>query len=202
MFSEGSVTHWLNLLKQGDSQAVQVLWERYKDYIVHRADEKLGPTPRRAADEEDVALAAFASFCRGVEFGRFPQLDNRVHLRQVLLMLIDRKAVDQIRRENALIRGGGRVRGDSGLAKRDRGRLKQRGFDHVVGPEITPESAALLAERFVGLLEDLNDPELERVALDRMAGYANREIAQRLCISLRGVARRLALIRRIWSQEC
>ena len=36
----------------------------------------------RLADEEDVALSAFDSFCRGAEQGRFPRLDDRDDLWQ------------------------------------------------------------------------------------------------------------------------
>jgi hypothetical protein len=46
----------------------------------------------RAADEEDVALSAFHSFCRDAEAGRFPELGDRKDLWQILVMLTARKA--------------------------------------------------------------------------------------------------------------
>jgi hypothetical protein len=61
MSSSGSVTHWLQLLKAGDSAAAQPLWERYFRRLVGFARTKLQGLPRRAADEEDVALSAFHS---------------------------------------------------------------------------------------------------------------------------------------------
>src|SRR5215471_7618917 len=92
MSSEGSITHWLDLLKAGDRAAARPLWQRYFRLLVARARAALGSAPRRAADEEDVALSAFHSFCRGAEHGRFPRLDHRDDLWHILLMLTARKA--------------------------------------------------------------------------------------------------------------
>ena len=85
--------------RRGDSYAAQKLWERYLDRLVRLARRKLGGAPRRAADEEDVAIAAFANFYRGVEAGRFSKLDDRDDLWQLLIVLTERNAIDQIRRE-------------------------------------------------------------------------------------------------------
>jgi hypothetical protein len=76
MADEGSVSGWLGQLKGGNQDAAQKLWERYFRRLLGLAREHLRDTPRRAADEEDVALGAFASFCQGVEDGRFPRLDD------------------------------------------------------------------------------------------------------------------------------
>src|SRR5947209_3676484 len=77
MTSPGSVTHWIGQLKAGEAAAAQPLWEGYFQKMVQLARGKLQGLPRRAADEEDVALSAFDSFCRGAGAGRFPQLSDR-----------------------------------------------------------------------------------------------------------------------------
>jgi DNA-directed RNA polymerase specialized sigma24 family protein len=77
MCSAGSVSVWLGRLKAGDRAAVQQLWERYFHRLVGLARKKMLDVPRRAADEEDVALSAFDSFCRRAEQGRFPRRDWR-----------------------------------------------------------------------------------------------------------------------------
>src|SRR6516164_8814650 len=77
MASEGSVTRWIGQLQAGDPAAVQQLWQRYFQRLVVLARKKLRGSPRRVADEEDVALSAFDSFCRQAEKGRFPQLLDR-----------------------------------------------------------------------------------------------------------------------------
>jgi hypothetical protein len=91
MSSEHSVTHWIDQLKAGDQAAAQKLWEGYFHRLVRLARTKLQGAPKRAADEEDVALSAFDSFCQGVERGRFPQLADRDDLWRLLVTLTDGK---------------------------------------------------------------------------------------------------------------
>jgi hypothetical protein len=67
MSSPGSVTCWIQQLKAGERAATQALWESYFQRLVARARRQLAGVPRRAADEEDVALSAFDSFCRAAE---------------------------------------------------------------------------------------------------------------------------------------
>src|SRR4051812_20602016 len=105
MDDAGSVTEWLNVIKAGDAQASQKLWERYVGEVVRIAQRRLGARPRRAADEHDVAQEAFASFFRCAEEGRFARLDDRNDLWQVLVLLTDRKAKQLLRRELADKRG-------------------------------------------------------------------------------------------------
>jgi hypothetical protein len=57
---EETVTGWLEALKAGRSSAATQLWQRYVEQLVRLARRKLGRTPRRAADEEDVVLSAFS----------------------------------------------------------------------------------------------------------------------------------------------
>src|SRR5205085_443432 len=77
MSSDGSVSHWIRQLQAGDHAAAQKLWEGYFHRLVGLARAKMRGVSRRAADEEDVALSAFDSFCRGAEQGRFPKLQDR-----------------------------------------------------------------------------------------------------------------------------
>ena len=51
------------------------------------------------------------------------------------------------------------------------------------------------------LLGSLGDTELESVALWKMEGFTNQEIAGKLACGLRSVERKLRLIRTIWAQE-
>ena len=67
----GSVTHWINALKSGDQDTVQLLWNRYFRQLVERARKKLCAlrSPMAVKDEEDVALSAFHSLCEGLPEG-------------------------------------------------------------------------------------------------------------------------------------
>ena len=68
----------------------------------------------------------------------------------------------------------------------------------AVDPNATPDLAAMLADEVRRLLEMLPDQELRKIAVARMEGYTNREIASRLGCTERTVERRLRYIRVIW----
>ncbi len=201
MPSGGSVTDWICALKEGDAAAAQKLWERYFRRLVGLARKKLRAAPRRAADEEDVALSAFDSFCRGAEQDRFPQLHDRLDLWQLLVLLTARKAVDLAQHERRQKRGGGAVLDEAALPGPADSSAPEAALEQIEGPEPTPAFAAQVAEECRRLLERLESPELRSVALLKVEGYGNEEIAAQLGCGLRTVERRLRLIRSIWEQE-
>ncbi len=63
------------------------------------------------------------------------------------------------------------------------------------------EFAAQVAEQYQRLLDLLGDEKLQHVAVWKMEGLTNEEIAKRLNCSLRTVARKLDTIRIIWNKE-
>jgi DNA-directed RNA polymerase specialized sigma24 family protein len=200
MSDQGSITQWIGDLREGRATAADGLWRRYYHRLVGLARKKLRDAPRRMADEEDVVLQAFHSFCRGAEQGRFPKLEDRDDLWQILVMLTARKAADQLKLQFRDKRGGGQVRGDSVFI--DRFNSEERaGIDQVVGSEPTPEFAAHVAEGCRQLMDKLDDETLRTVATAKMEGYTNEEIANRLGVQTRTVERKLRLIRELWSQE-
>jgi DNA-directed RNA polymerase specialized sigma24 family protein len=196
--ASGSVSGWIDLLKAGDSDAAQPLWERYFHRLVALARSKLPEMHRRAADEEDVALSAFDSFCRGAEAGRFPQLADRNDLWRLLFTLTARKAFDQMRDENRLKRGGGAVLGQSALAAC--GGADGGDFEWFVGREPSPESAAMVAEECRRLLMGLKSDELRSIAVWKMEGFTNEEIAVKLSCATTTVERKLQRFRAHWEE--
>jgi DNA-directed RNA polymerase specialized sigma24 family protein len=199
MAADDSVSRWLQLLQQGDAAAAQALWQRYFHRLVGLAHVKLQGRPRRAADEEDVALSAFASFCRAAQAGRFPNLNDRDDLWRLLVTLTERRALNLVRDENRLKRGGGAVHGESALPSPDDSTLG--GLDQIAGREPTPEFAAQVAEECDRLLNLLDDAELRAIAVWKMEGDTAPDIAGRLGCALSTVERRLRLIRHIWEEE-
>src|SRR4051794_13626583 len=188
-----SVTRWIAALKQGDPAAAQGLWEAYFRRLVGLARARLRDAPRRIADEEDVALNAFDSFCRGARAGRFPRLDDRHDLWQILVLITVRKAFNLRRYESRQSRGIGRVRSLTDLTP--------DGLETISGDEPTPELAAQLAEEYQRLMDKLGDPTLQRVATFKLEGYTNDEIAARLGCVISTVERKLARIRGKWAVE-
>ena len=201
MRTDASVTQWIDRLKAADPAAAQKLWERYFRRLVGLARKKLRAAPRRAADEEDVALSAFDSFCRGAGQDRFPRLHDRLDLWQLLVLLTARKASDLAQHERRQKRGGGAVLDEAALPGPADSSAQGAAFEQIEGPEPTPAFAAQVAEECRRLLDRLESPELRNVALLKVEGYGNEEIAEQLGCGLRTVERRLRLIRSLWEQE-
>ena len=198
MSSSGSVTAWIDQLRAGDRAAAQRLWQGYFHRLVGLARKKLRRSPRGMADEEDVALSAFDSFIRGAEKGRFPQLADRGDLLHLLLVITERKAVDHVNHERRAKRGGGNVRHEGSLAGDS---SLTAPFDHVASPEPTPELAAQFADECRRLLDALDDGRLRAVAVAKMEGCTNEEIAKRLKCSVPTIERKLGRIRTVWGRE-
>jgi DNA-directed RNA polymerase specialized sigma24 family protein len=198
MPDQGSITALLHDLQGGDSAAAQRLWNRYYEQLVGLARRKLGDASRRVADEDDVVVHAFHSFCLGAAEGRFPRLDDRDDLWQILVMLTARKASDQRREQGRQKRGGGVLLGESALVRPGDGDY-QATMDDLAAGTPTPEFAAQVAEEFEKLLAVLNDDLLRSIALARMEGHSVEEIAERSNVNSRTIERKLRLIRELWS---
>jgi DNA-directed RNA polymerase specialized sigma24 family protein len=201
MTTHGSVTLWLGRLKAGESGAAGPLWNAYFQRLVELARQQLRGLRGGAADEEDVALSAFDSFCRGARQGRFPRLEDRDDLWQLLLMITARKAVNLLKHERRKKRGEGQVVPLSALAGRRAEGEEADALAEVMGREPTPELAAQVAEECRRLLNELENEELRVIAVAKMEGHTNAEIAQRLGRGESTVERKLTLIRKAWERE-
>ena len=198
MSEDGSITRWFGSLQAGDREAAGALWGRFASRLISLARARLRAAPRRAADEEDAVLSAFDSFCRGAEQGRFPKVQNRGDLWNLLAAITVRKVSHQLQHERRQKRGGGAVVGEADLA---RGSDDDQAFEDLIGREPTPQLAAEMAEQCHRLLELLQDEDLRSIALLKMEGYTNDEIAARLDCVRSTVQRKLNLIRSRWEQE-
>lgn len=197
MSSDETIARWLDGIRHGDAASAEALWNCCFPQLVRYARDRLRGLPCRAADGEDIALSAMRSFYAAAEQGRFDQLADRNDLFRLLLRMTARKAVDLVRRETSLRRGKGRVRGDSALGVVD----STSGEHPLADDSCTPELAAIVSEEVRRLLNLLDDPDLQALALARMEGRTNQEIAQQMHCSERTVERRLHLIREIWQGE-
>ena len=186
MSSTASVSTWISQVKAGDREAAQKLFERYITQLVRLARDKLPAGRRRADDEEDVALSAMDSFLRAAERGRFPNLHGRDSLWALLVTITVRKAWKVARREKRRPEVG-----ESALPG---------GWRQILECEPPPDVVFHTLERCRVLLNQLS-PELRSVALRKMEGFTNAEIAGFLGRSEGAVERKLRAIRKIWEKE-
>jgi DNA-directed RNA polymerase specialized sigma24 family protein len=114
--------------------------------------------------------------------------------------LIARKAADLLRREGAAKRGGGRVKDEAALARRDP-TAEGSPLDNLAGKALPPDILRELDEEYRRLLNTLADDQLRAIALLKMDGCKEKEIAAELGISVATVHRRVERIHRKWEQE-
>ncbi len=191
MSSIGDVTFWLQQLKAGERRAAQPLWELYFRRLVAVVRERLRGFPRAGRDEQDLALSAFDSFFRAVEKNHFPRLDDRYDLWQVLTTIASRKVCDLVEYERR--------------EKRDHRRthpLEGADVRALCSGEPDPAEAAELAEEVDRLLGMLPDQLMRDIAVRKLEGYTNEEIAGLVGWSVATVERRLPLIRQLWERDC
>jgi DNA-directed RNA polymerase specialized sigma24 family protein len=195
MTTSPSVTTWLALLKAGDTEAAQSLWQRYFAQLVELARQHLARHVCRAADEEDVALAAFASVCAGVAAGRFPRLDDRHDLWRLLLTLTIRHARKLAEHETRQRRDSRRTASAADLLG-----LPAADLDRLAGNAPDPALAAEVADELRHLLALLPGDDLRELARDLLAGHTALEVARKLGCSLRSVERRWQRVRQFWGE--
>lgn len=188
MSSTDSITAWIQQLRDGDRDAARKLWDRYFHRLVALARQVFHGMPRPAADEEDIVLSVLERLFRDVEDGRLPALEDRTNLWQMLAVMTANKVVDQLRRDQSQKRGGGQTH------QIDEAQLAQ-----VLAREPSPHVVAEVAEEWQRLLDRLGDEELRRIAILKMEGHGNEEIAAAIQRVPRTVERRLQLIRTVLS---
>ncbi|MDG2220543.1 MAG: ECF-type sigma factor [Rubripirellula sp.] len=193
-------TDLMDRVRRGDEAAITQLWNDYYQQLVRIAALRLPSRMRRSGDEEDIALSAFHSFISGVRKEQFPELDEPHNLWGLLITLTGRKVHAHLRHQTRKKRGGGDVRGESVFLAAD-GETTNDGIGNVPGMSQSADIQAELSEAYELLLEQLNDEQLQQIAVMRMDGNLVDEIAEHLTISKRAVERRLQLIRKIWDES-
>ncbi|MEM8678372.1 MAG: ECF-type sigma factor [Planctomycetota bacterium] len=193
---DDEITLWMKQMVQQPDRSAERIWAHYYDRLVQYASRQLGDAPRRVLDGEDLATSALHAMHRGAVKGRFPQFENRDDLWRILLTIASRKAKATVRRETAQKRGGGATRGESIFGTPGDG--SPAGLADFCGREPTPEFAEVVSVETDELLDQLGDATLKRVAIFKLQGFTNAEIADELDCAVRSVDRKLARIRQLW----
>ena len=194
MKNEPSATALISKLRNGDEEAARLLWDRFFAQLITLTRSRLQTSSRAMSDEEDIVLSAMKSFCIGMRNGRFPELSNRESLWRLLLTITLRKIADKQNYDR---------RGKRDVEKRHLNRSpdadQKAEVNSFVSREPNPEIAAECAEQISRLLESLENEDLKKVAIMKMEGYTNIEVANCIRCSLTSIERKLRTIRSIWS---
>jgi RNA polymerase sigma factor (sigma-70 family) len=201
MEPDASVTRLIPLLRSDDAavrdMAASLIWQRYFRDLLDLARKNLSGRVRRREDEEDVLQSMFHSFCARQGRGEF-DLADRDDLWRLLVTITLRKARNTAREHRRERRDVARERAESPAAADDTS-CPGWALERMDASGPSPAEAVALNEALERRLASLADPELRRVALWRLEGYTNREIADRLDCTERSVERRLERIRKLWA---
>lgn len=185
---KGSVTIWIDPMKEGSEEAAREIFNRYWERLIALARSRLRDAHRGGNNDEDVVQSAFKSLFERARRGKFDRLEDRDDLEKLLFTITSRKAMKLIEHE--------------GREKRDAGRTQSgEAVDGLEGdPRLIPGVAVALADEYRRLLDLLGD-NLRPVALLKVEGYTNEEIAQKLGVVRETIGRKLKRIRAILAGE-
>jgi RNA polymerase sigma factor (sigma-70 family) len=179
-----SVTRLIRAAQHDRASAVGPLMAVYFDRLVWLARKRLQNLPGLANYDEDLALRSFYSVYRRLRDPERPlQLTGRDDLWRLLAARTISRAIDLIRRHRL-----GELPGEHDL-------------EQLLTREPTPEEAAATADECRRLLDLLNEPQLRQIALWKVEGYTNEEIAALLDCVPRTVERKVSRIRLLWQHE-
>jgi len=190
-----SINEAITSLANGNDSGAYRLWDEYFHRLVRLARVHFRTNRRRVYDEEDAAISAFNSFCIGVQRGRYDDLTDADSLWRLLMVITSNKVAHRMRDQNRLKRGGGQLKGESGIFAAG----KPLGLDAMTADGPTPEFAIEFADLCTTLVNSLNDPALQRIAELKLEGLTNVEIATKLNCVKRTVERKLNRIHEHWS---
>lgn len=182
---EQTITSWLIHLERGEAEAAERIWEHFFERTCQLARARLASSLRREHDAEDVALSSLRALCVGVREGRFERFSNRTDLWRLLATITVRKASNAARRS---------------LSRPEVGEsaLGSPGGEALPLHEITDERVLATWSAICDEMLERLEPKLREVALLRLQGYTNAEIAGSQGRSVKTIERYLNLIRLEW----
>lgn len=187
--NESCVTGWLTQLRVGDEIAATRLWEYLQPRLVEFGRRRIQAADSACYDEDDVAQSAFHALCSAMQAGKYEDVADRGELWQLLATIALNKVRKRIVYSSAKRRGGGATSLGTGP------------LEGIESGEWSAEQRAVMQEECERLLSVLQRDEVKQVALLRIEGHTNEEIAELLGCTRRSVQRRLEFIRSVWSQD-
>jgi RNA polymerase sigma factor (sigma-70 family) len=194
MGAQGSVTRLIIDLRSDDAKvrevAARLVWGRYLKELLRLARSQLSARIRSREDEEDVLQSMYKSFCIRQRKGDF-DLGSRDQLWNLLVQITLRKARNTANRH---------LQAKRDILREDVATIHSPDsvLDEIDASGPSPAEAALLNEALERRIQMLGEPELREIALLKLEGYTNTEIAAQLDCTLRTVERKLERIRTYW----
>lgn len=192
----GSVTNWL-LDNHGHRTGaeVELLWQRFGLRLVRIARQHLQTVSDHSYDEEDLAHSTFNEFFVRALDGQYQNLTSRQELWRLLVTISCNKSRRMRKRANHLHVPKEILPNHGVRMHRERITDEKNAPDWLVA--ITEESEFLMRQL------DQQDPSgvLTKIALMRLDGMSNAQIAQQLGCTRRTIAARLELIRACWNSH-
>jgi DNA-directed RNA polymerase specialized sigma24 family protein len=200
MGAQGSVTRLIIDLRSDQpglrESAARLVWGRYFQELLVLARNHLSARIRCREDEEDVLQSMYKSFCIRQRRGDF-DLANRDQLWNLLVHITLQKARNTANRHHQAKRD---IRREETEPTREQAEEDATGaiLDQIDSDGPTPAEAALLNEALETRFRLLIDPGLRQIAMWKLEGYTNNEVAGKLECTLRTVERKLERIRAYW----
>lgn len=195
--TNGSVTNWLRAIETGNDDAAHRIWDRYSEEIRKVARRRMRRLKRQdIVDEDDIVISAYAALCLAARKGQLAKVLNREDLWGLMVVATLQKIGQRTQYLKADKRSMDLVADNAEVLDEFGSRLER-----IVCDAHGPESEAIHAERTERLLAKLDDPELRAVAILKIAGHTNDEIAVEMGLTRRTIQRMLNLIRLCWDQH-
>ncbi|MEM7478244.1 MAG: ECF-type sigma factor [Planctomycetota bacterium] len=182
------ITDWIAGVGAKDPESEQALWNHYFHQVVRLARSRMLALQSTFYDEEDAAASALRSLFRGIQQQRFPNLHSHENLWALIVLITTRKLRAQWRRANSQKRSRHRIEGQPA----------ELTLSEAISREPTPEFVTEMMDDVKHLIETLDSDVLRRVALMKMDGLTNDEIATTIGCTRRSVLRKLERIRDYW----
>ena len=191
----GSVSNWLGGLKVGDPAAAQHLWDALSSAWWCLPGLNSNRRLAKLATKRTLPFPHFINSAGRPGEGRFPRLEDRDDLWKLLVRITENKARDysrlERRAERSPIKAGTT---DCSLRIAD---ASMQAIDLAPSPDFVASFKDLLGH----LLHKLPEPKQRAIALLKLEGWTNGEIAEQLSCPLRTVERKLSVVRGLWREE-
>ncbi len=176
-------------------EAAAAIWSRYFGDLVQLARRNLSPSLRQREDEHDLLQSMYNSFCLRQRDGQY-ELPSREDLWNLLVQITRNKARNLAVKHGRNRRDFRREAKPSATASDDSSPL-----DVAPGAAASPHDELVFGEA----LEQIKalDESLQKLALWKLAGFTNEEIASEKMMNcaVRTVERKLKRLRNLWEKS-